>query len=564
MSLPSGWQTNRALYLLFNRFADLIEIEGGEDSKKSSSYRRAAIALRNLDQPVDTMAAEGRLREIPGIGPVLAAKIQEYLQTGAIAALQRLEDEVPPGVVDLLDLPGVGARTAGTLWHALHVASPAELETAIRAGRLQDIGGFGPKKEQALLAALAGLSSPRLILSEAWGIAEALRDRVAAVPGTSRVEVAGEARRGCPLSAAVTLVAAGAGPAIAAALSGLAIWARDGAPKPVASAVTATLEAGVPLRIVLSPPLAFGTAMCLATGSPAHLAALADLPAAADEEAVYGALGLPWIAPELREGTGEVGAARAGTLPRLLREGDIKGDLHTHTRWSDGSASVAEMAAAAAARGDRYLAITDHSRALVIAHGLGPEEIRRQRREIDDVRASTGMTLLQGCEVEVLADGRLDLDDESLHSLDFVIASLHSRFGQDGPTITERALRAVRHPLVDMVGHPSGRRLPERPEYPIDLERLIDAAAECGKALEVNGSPERCDLDGAWARRAAARGVAISVDSDAHGLGGLAFRRFGVMTARRGWLQPEQALNTREPSDLLAWLQGRRGRLGHK
>lgn len=559
MSVPGGWRTNRALYLLFNRFADLIEIEGGEDVRKSASYRRAAIALRNLDQPVDAMAAQGRLREIPGIGPVLAAKIQEYLETGRIAALERLEAEVPAGVLDLLALPGVGARTAGSLWHALRVTSPAELETAIRAGRLKELGGFGPKKEQALLAALTGLSSPRLILSEAWDLAEALRARVAAVPGTERVEVAGEARRGCPLSADLTLVAVGDGTAIAAALAGLAIWARDGAPKPAASAVTATLESGVPLRVVLSPAQAFGTAMCLATGGAAHLAALGSLPAAVEEADVYSALGLPWIAPELREGTGEIEAARAGTLPELLREADIRGDLHTHTRWSDGSASVAEMAAAAAARGDRYLAITDHSRALVIAHGLGPDEIRRQRREIDDVRASTGMTLLQGCEVEVLADGRLDLDDDSLRGLDFVIASLHSRFGQDGPAITERALRAARHPLVDMIGHPSGRRLPERPEYPIDLERLIEAAAEGGKVLEVNGSPERCDLDGAWARRAAASGVLISVDSDAHGVGGLGFRRFGVMTARRGWLRPDQVLNTREPEAVLAWLARRRG-----
>ncbi len=559
MSVPSGWQSNRALYLLFNRFADLIEIEGGQDAKKSVSYRRAAIALRNLDQPVDAMAAEGRLREIPGIGAVLAAKIGEYLQTGHVAALDRLQAEIPAGVVELLALPGVGARTAGHLWHALHVTSPADLETAIRAGRLKELGGFGPKKEQALLAAIGGFRSPRLILSAAWDLADALRERVAAVPGTSRGEVAGEARRGCPLSGAVVLVAVGEGAAIAAALSRLALWARDGAPMPVASAVTATLDGGVPLRIALSPPAAFGTAMCLATGSAAHLAALGELPAAAEEEAVYSALGLPWIAPELREGTGEVEAARAGQLPDLLRESDIRGDLHTHTRWSDGSASVAEMASAAAARGDRYLAITDHSRALVIAHGLGPEEIRRQRREIEEARASTGMVLLQGCEVEVLADGRLDLDDESLRGLDFIIASLHSRFGQDGPTITERALRALRHPLVDMVGHPSGRRLPERPEYPIDLERLVDEAAAAGKALEVNGSPDRCDLDGVWARRAAAKGVPISVDSDAHGVSGLAFRRFGVMTARRGWLQASQVLNTREPEGLLAWLRRRRG-----
>ncbi|HVB10845.1 MAG TPA: PHP domain-containing protein [Bacillota bacterium] len=561
MSVQTGWQANRALYQVFERYADLIEIEGGEDVRKAATYRRAAIALRGLDRPVDAIAADGRLREIPGIGPVLEAKIQEYLQTGRIAALDRLEAAVPPGVLELLELPGVGARTAGSLWRGLKVASPAELEAAIRAGRLKELGGFGPKREQTLLAALTGRGSPRLILSEAWGLAEALRERMLAVPGVSRAEVAGEARRGCPLSDAVVLVASGESGPIASMLAALAIWARDGAPKPVASAVTATLESGVPLRIVLAPAAAFGTAMVLATGSAAHAAALGALPAAAEEEGVYSGLDLPFIAPELREGAGEVEAARAGRLPHLITEADIRGDLHVHSRWSDGSAAVAEMAAAAIQRGDRYLAITDHSRALVIAHGLGPEEIRRQRREIEDLKASGalgGLVLLQGCEVEVLADGRLDLDDDSLAGLDFVIASLHSRFGQDGPTLTERALRAVRHPLVDMIGHPSGRRLPERPEYPIDLERVIDEAASAGKALEINGSPERCDLDGAWARRAKDRGVPLSVDSDAHSLGGLAGRRFGVMTARRGWLQPEQALNTKEPEQLLAWLKGRR------
>jgi DNA polymerase (family 10) len=553
-----GWQANRALYLLFNRYADLIEIEGGPDARKAAAYRRAAIALRNLEEPVEALAAAGRLREIPGVGQVLAAKIAEYLASGRIEALERLQARVPAGVLDLLELPGVGARTAGALWRGLRVASRQDLEEAIRAGRLRDLGGFGPKRAQALLAALAGHGSPRLLLSEAWDLAEALRQRVAAVPGTSRVEVAGPARRGCPLSDAIVLVAVGEGTAIAAALAAAAIWAPDGAPRAAAAAVTATLEGGVPLRIVLAPPAAFGTAMCLATGSAAHTAALGPLPAAPDEERLYAELGLPLIPPELREGAGEVEAAREGRLPALLQESDLRGELHVHSRWSDGTASVAELAAAAAARGDRYLAVTDHSRALVVAHGLGPDELRRQRQEIEAVRARCGMVLLQGCEVEVLADGRLDLDDDTLRGLDFVIASLHSRFGQDGPTLTERALRALRHPLVDMLGHPSGRRLPERAEYPVDLGRLVEEAAVTGKALEVNGSPERCDLDGAWARRARDRGVPVAVSSDAHSLGGLGARRFGVMTARRGWLEPGQVLNAREPSGLLAWLAGRR------
>jgi DNA polymerase (family 10) len=243
----------------------------------------------------------------------------------------------------------------------------------------------------------------------------------------------------------------------------------------------------------------------------------------------------------------------------LLCETDVRGDLHVHSRWSDGSASIAELAAAARARGDDYLAITDHSRSLVVAHGLGPEELRRQRREIEAAAAASGLRILQGCEVEVLRDGSLDLDDATLRDLDFVIASLHSRFGQDGPTLTRRAVAALSHPLVDMLGHPSGRRLPEREPYPLDLDRVIEAAADHGKALEVNGSPERCDLDGAWVRRARARGVPLAVVSDAHSVAGLAARAYGVRTARRGWLGPEGVLNARPAAELAAWLRRRRG-----
>jgi DNA polymerase (family 10) len=554
---PAGPGRNRSARLVavaFEEFADLLEILGGPDARKAAAYRRAAVSVREAAEPLEALWSSGRLETLPGIGPTLARKIDEYLRSGRMEALERLRQQVPPGVLALMSVPGLGPRTAGLVWRSLGVASLKDLEAAARAGRLRQLPGMGPRREEAILRGLETVTRGRgfllaQVLPAARLLAEGLGGRVA-----------GAAARGVPVCEEAVVVVPRRGEAdLAEELRRLAAWAEPPGP------TGGVLASGLRVRVVTAEPRRFGWALVRETSDEAHLRALAARARrwppepAPDEAAVYGEAGLDVIPPELREGDASVQAAAQGRLPRLLDLADVRGDLHVHTRWSDGSESVEDMALAARDRGYAYLVIADHSRSLRVARGLDAERLRAQRREIEAVnRRVEGIRVLQGCEVEIGRDGELDFPDEVLAELDVVIAALHNRFGQDGPQLTERLLRAIAHPHVDVIAHPTGRRLGIRDPFPVDMERIIEAAVRHRKALEVNGSPERLDLDGCLARTAREAGALLCVDTDAHAAEGLDDMRYAVMTARRGWLSADDVLNALPLEALLERLGGAR------
>ncbi len=603
-----GIPLGRRVARLFQEMADLVELEGS-DPRRAVAYRRAALVLRDAAEPVERLVAEGRLTALPGIGPVLAAKIEECARSGTMAALEGLRAQVPPGVAALLDVRGVGPKLAAAAWRQLGVESPAALRDAAADGRLASLPGVGAARARRVLEAADAALSPLRLLGAALPVGEALAAALAADPAVGRAAVAGAVRRGCPLVLGLDLVAQGSPDAVVRVLAGVADWAEvpardgpgaaDGAPAEAGTTdgseagpagegqagrrdageppvpalgprVRGTLASGLPVRVVVVPPDAFGTALLWMTGSAEHLRDLAQrreapqapaLPLAAEEAAVYAALGLGWIPPELREGRGEVAAAAAGALPeRLVEVGDLRGDLHCHTTYSDGTATPEAMAAAAAARGYAYLALADHSRSLVVAHGMSVDSLRERGRRIADYNAAHpgGPPLLHAAEVEVLRDGALDFPDDVLAELDFVVAAMHNGYGQSGAELTARSIRALEHPAVDLLAHPTGRRLGRREAFPVDVAALVAAAARHGKAVEVNGSPERLDLDASYARTLPEAGVPASLDSDAHSVDGLAAARYAVITARRAGLRPSDAINTRPLQALLARRGGRR------
>ena len=586
--------TNKRVAALLEEIADLIEIEG-TDARKAGAYRRAARTVSALRDDLRTYLQGDRLLTLPGIGPAIAGKIRDFYATGSTRLLDELRAKVPAGVQRLLAVPGLGPKTAGRLYHELGVDSPQALREALEDGRVAALPGLGEARARKLLDALDRMEREgrRLTLGEALAVAAAVGAELARLPGVEEVVPVGPARRGVEQVEAADLLVLARDPAAAAAAvagrlqeGGAPVDAGQGEAGPV---VEATVD-GWPVRITVAPAEARGPALIYTTGSPAHWTQLrqwaagqgwelepgglrpgrdgtaGDAPAPdGDEAALYRRLGLPPIPPELREGEGELEAAAAGRLPELVALAHLRGDLHVHSRWSDGAASIAEMAAAARARGYRYLAICDHSRSLKVAHGLDLAELEAQWAEIDDLNAAleaegAGFRILKGAEVDILKDGRLDYPDEILARLDVVVASVHTHLQLDRQAMTERLLAAVEHPHVDIIGHPTGRRLGFRDPYDVDLEAVIAAAARHGTALEINASPERLDLPALWARRAAEAGVWLVIDTDAHGPDQLAQVALGVKVARRAWVEPGQVLNTLERDALLAWLAAPKGR----
>ncbi len=574
---------NLALARRFERIADLLEIRGDE-AFKIRAYRRAAEALLNLPEPVTRYREEGRLQEIPGIGPALARKIEEFLDTGRIGFLERLQREVPPSLLDLLHLPGLGPAKVRKLWKALGITDLDGLERALREGRVRQVPGFGAKTEARLLKALAEYKArpQTYLLAHAWSLASFLLDWLRDMPRVVRAEVTGPTRRWVPYVSQLDLLVAATAPAqdLLRVLLGHPL-VEEGRVLPPETLHLRDAE-GFPVRVHLASEAEFGTAWVATTGSPAHWQHLQRLAREqglhltehglgptgqeqplAEEEALYQALGLPWIPPELREDRGEIEAARQGALPALLPWDARHADLHTHTSWSDGALPLRDMVAAAWERGLRVLAITDHSQAQRVANGLSPERLQRQREEIERVRAEWGdrMVILHGAEVDILPDGSLDYPDEVLQTLDIVVASPHMDLKQDPEAATARMVRAASHPLVDIVGHPRGRMWPRRPGLPLDVDALLRAALANDTALEVNSNPYRLDLGEEDLRRAAQAGVLISINTDAHHPSDFGHDVFGVALARRAWVSPEVVVNAWEPEAILAWLQRRREKI---
>ncbi len=571
--------SNQQLADLFTRIADLLEIKG-EVVYKILAYRKAADSLTNLGRDVMDVWREGKLTEIPGVGKAIAEKIDELITTGKLGFLQKLESEVPPGLVDLLQVPDLGPKKAALFWKQLGVTNLAELEAAARAGKLRDLPGMGEKSEARILAGIEALSrrTTRTPLGKAWPFAQELLKLIREAPGVQAVEIAGSLRRMRATVGDIDLLAAAAdsGPAMQALLSHPQVTRvmSQGVAK-----ASVEFENNLRAQLWVHPPERFGTALQYATGSKDHNVRLRELALkrglslsdqaflredgsellCAKEEEVYQTLGLPWIPPELREDHGEIQAALAGELPQVISVEDILADLHTHSTWSDGKLSIREMAKAARARGLKVLAITDHSASLGVAGGLSVDEIQAQRAEIDAVQSELGdsIRLLQGCEVEIRSDGALDFPDEVLASLDIVIAALHSGLRQPRQQVTERMLSAIRNPHVDIIAHPTGRMIPNREGADLDIEAVFRAAAERGVALEINAHPSRLDLDDVLARRAVQLGIPLTINTDAHSEYDFDMLPFGVATARRGWVRTADVINAWGTDQLLGWLSRR-------
>ncbi len=565
---------NQDIAAALHELADYAEMVG-EDFYKVRAYRRAADTLATWPEDVREMAQAGRLRTIPGVGEAIEKKIAQFLTTGHIEALDRLKEEIPPGVLTLRRIPDVGPRTAFRLYSELGITSIAEAERAARAGQIRALKGLGIKSEARILKGIELLHrlSDRVLLAVALPVAGQLCQSLRALPTVTAAETAGSLRRLTPTIGDMDLLAATTNPA-------LVVDAFTQFPE-VAEVVSAgeskatvILHNGVQADLMALPPAHYGSLLQHFTGSKAHNVALRGwardrglslseyglapidggepVPCATEEE-VYERLGLAWIPPELREDRGEIAAAAQDRLPKLLTARAIRGDLHVHSAWSDGVNTIEELAQAAIARGYDYIAITDHTQGLGVARGLDAARFAERQREIDALNARLApFRILSGAEVEVRADGSLDLPDEVLAGLDVVVAAVHTGLRGEADRVTARTIQAIQHPHVDIIAHPTGRIIGERAEMEIDLDAVLEAAAARGVALEINATPNRLDLDGEHVRRAIQRGVRLVIGTDAHRADGLDYMPFGVAMARRGWATVADVLNTRPVSALLS------------
>ncbi|MCM2307381.1 MAG: DNA polymerase/3'-5' exonuclease PolX [Sulfuritalea sp.] len=562
---------NADIATVFTEIADLLDLQQANPFR-IRAYRNAARMVGEMGREVRAMVARGEdLTELPGIGEDLAGKMREIVDTGTCRALVKLQAELPPAITELLHVPGLGPKRVRMLWHELEVQTLEQLARAARDGRIRDLPGFGAKTEANILQAVeAHLSKARRIkLATAAQYAASLVAWLSATPGVSRVELAGSYRRCRETVGDLDILAiAAAGSAVTARFVAYEEVAEVLSQGPTRASVVLRSGLQVDLRVV--EEAAYGAALCYFTGSRAHNIALRRLAqerglklneygvfrgreriAGADEESVYGALGLPFIAPELREDRGEIAAARAGRLPQLVQLSDLRGDLHAHTTATDGHHTLEQMALAAQALGLSYLAITEHSRRLAMAHGLDPRRLAEQCEAIDRLnRKLEGIVLLKGIEVDILEDGSLDLPDASLAGLDLVIGAVHSRFDLPRAKQTERILRAMDNPYFTLLAHPTGRVIESRAPYDADMLRIIRHARQRGCFLELNAHPERLDLLDSHCIMAKEEGVLVAINSDAHAREDFAHLQLGIGQARRGWLAAADVLNTRPLPEL--------------
>ncbi len=553
---------NAEVAAMFDQAAEILEIEG-ENQFRVRAYRRAARVIEGLPQSVKSLLAAGRdLSELPGIGKDLAGKIADIIATGHFKLLDQLKKKLPGDLGQIAALPGLGPKRVNLLHDKLKVSTFNDLRRAVKAGKLHEIRGFGPIIEKKLIAALEKPTvEKRFKLSVAEAEAEAL---VAFLRGSGRVMVAGSYRRRREtvgdLDLVVTTAHAGAVGDKLVAYENVAEVLAHGSTR-----TTVVLRSGLQVDVRAVPVENYGAALLYFTGSKAHNIALRAIAvhrgwklneyglfsgkrriAGATEDEIYKKLGLAYIPPEMREDRGEVALAKSNDLPRLVTQADLRGDLHVHSDWTDGTASIAAMAEAAQAHGYEYIALTDHSRRVTMAHGLDSAGLTRQSREIDRVNARLrGLTILKGVEVDILKDGTLDLPDASLAKLDIVIAAVHSYFDLSREAQTERVIKAINNPYVSIIGHPTGRLIGQRDPYEIDMDRVISAAQKTGCYLEINAQPDRLDLNDLHVHAAKQAGVKLVISTDAHSTDSFQYIRFGIDQARRGWLTPNDVINTK-------------------
>jgi len=568
---------NRAIAAMFNDIADMLEIKD-ESPFRITAYRRAARALEEMGEDVATIAARGTkdLLKIPGIGKGTAEKIEEFLRRGTCTYYDELRASLPAGITTLMSVPEIGPKTALMLHEKLGIGTIEQLEQAAKEGELRKLPRMGAKTEENVLRGIALIRRTQerqpigRVLPQAQEIIDALR----ALKDVKELSVAGSLRRMRDTIGDIDIIATSSKPErVMDTFTSLPRVKRVLAKGPTKSSVLLDSDLQADVRVV--DPASYGAALQYFTGSKDHNVKIRERGvrrglkineygvfrvkddkwiAGKTEAEVYKAIGLPWIPPEIRENQGEVELAEKGTLPRLITLEDIRGDLQMHTRWSDGAEPVEWMARVAQEQGYEYIAITDHSRSLKFVGGVPVDELRANAKTCRKLSDKLGFAVLIGTECDVLPDGRLDYPDDVLAELDVVVASVHTRLKMDRDDMTARLIRAIEHPHVDIIGHPTGRLLGQREAYDVDMERLVDAAARTGTVLEINASPDRLDLSDVHARLARERGVTLAINTDAHSRYELRFMAYGISVARRAWVEPAHVLNTLSLKELQAAL----------
>ena len=564
----------------------LLELKG-ENTFRSGAYHNAARTVQQLDGDLKQLVAEAKLSDVRGIGEALSLKITTLVTTGALPYLEELRASIPAGLVTMLRLPSIGPKKVKTLFDTLGLDTIEKLKAACEAGEVAKQKGFGAKTQQKILEGIAflGTVGNRVRIDLALPLGLALLEQIRALPGVIRAELCGSLRRRRETAKDIDILVSSATPQPImdefVKLLGVVQIVAHGPTK--SSVVASTLVHGekvtlnADLRVVTDEQFPF--ALHYFTGSKEHnirmrqraidhgwllneygLGSETHRVPAKTEANIFAALGLAYIEPELREDTGEVAAAEAKKLPALVADNDIRGVFHNHTTYSDGTASLEEMALASKALGFEYFGVADHSQSLTIARGMPPSVVKKQWAEIDRVNAKlTGVTILKGIECDILEDGSLDYEDELLAGFDYVVASVHSLFGMPEEEMTARVCKAIAHPAVTMLGHATGRLLLKREGYKINLDAVLAAAAKHGKMIEINAQPSRLDLDWVHVKRAKAMGIPIVINPDAHSPGELDLFRFGVQVARRGWLTKDDVFNTRGLADVMKELKRRKG-----
>ncbi len=574
-------RTNPEIAQVFARIATALELDGANPFR-IRAYQEAARLIESNPEPMAALAGEeGRLEAIRGIGKDLAGKIRDVVTTGTTPLFEELKDKYPEEVLDLTRIQGLGPKRVKLLFDTLGVRSRADLEAAARAGKVRELPRFGETVEQNILKALAAAAAlpdvGRVLLAGAWAAAHDLAEQLRKVRGVEQVEIAGSFRRRRETVGDLDLLVSGGdvGAVMEAFTAHTSVASVLGRGETRSSV---RLANGLQVDVRVVPPAAFGAALLYFTGSKAHNIELRKLAiengwslseygltkgdkvlAARTEEEVYAKLGLAWIPPEMREAIGEIELARAGKLPRLIEQDDLVADLHMHTDRTDGREPLEVMVRAARDRGYEYVAITEHSKSLAMTFGFDGARVRKSIDEIAKVRKQVpGIHVLHGLEVDILADGELDLDDESLALLDWVLVAIHGHTQQSPAQATERVLRAISNPYVHAMAHPTARKIGQREPVPFDQERVFDRAAELGVAMEINGQPDRTDLSDVHARRAREKGVRFVIDTDAHSIPQLDFMRYGVFAARRAWLTKDLVLNALPFARFDKWRGGKR------
>jgi DNA polymerase (family 10) len=569
---------NKELADLFDKMANILEFKG-ENPFKISAYRKASRVLGDLTQDIEEIAESGELKNVPGIGEGMAQKIVEYLKTGKISKYEEIKKGVSDELIAIMDIPGMGPKTLSMIHREKGINNLSQLEKALEDGSLIGLPGMGEKKAENIKRGIELLkaSKGRMNLGVAFPLAKRIVETLREKTGSRRIEWAGSLRRMRENIGDIDILATGP-------IHEKIVYAFTHLPEVkevLASGETKAsviVEGGVQIDLRVVEEGSYGAALQYFTGSKGHNIHLRGIAKAKgikineygvfkgekkiggkEEKEVYKILGMKWIEPELREDRGEIEAAQKGRLPKLVEEREIKGDLHIHSKWSDGNASIEEIAKAAQKRGYQYVAICDHTKSLKIARGLGEPKLLKQMEEIDRINEELkGFQILKGTEVDILPDGKLDLPDKVLEKLDFVVAAIHSGFKQEKEKMTKRIVRALENPFVHCLAHPSGRLLGARAPYEVEIDELMEAAKRNGKALEINATLERLDLDDIHSKKAKEMGIRLVIGTDAHHLDQLWMMSLGVAVARRGWLETPDLLNTLPLKGILKWSQAQR------